>query len=248
MDALVARIGDEILARVDRSSEPRLAPESGRWQRPSGGYAAAIESVALGGGITAGPLDAACAQAAELGVRAIWTASSWTPRAYRRLSGSAVRIGAAIGFPFGDSTPAAKCAEAETAVASGAQELLTTLNAGAWLSGERDRAYADLLAVCELASAASIPVTVALDLNALEDSELVRAAIAAELAGAKAIQCSGGWPSRVRRLAEAVGDDLVVGAAVDADSFASASGYAAAGARRLAVSKPEAVLRGAPRS
>lgn len=250
MDALVERIGDEILARVGSSKAP--VAEASAWPRPDGGYSSAVEAMALGAGVTAASIDKTCAEACYFGLRAVWTASSWTPRAYQRLSGKPVRIGAAVGFPHGDAAPAAKRAEAETALTAGAQELLTTLNGGAWLSGERDRAYVDLLAVCELASSADAPVTVAIDSAALNGSELVRAAIAAQLAGATAIQLSG-WPTgaapqpdQVRLLAEALGDDLIVGAAGSVTAFSTAAAYAAAGATRIGACDAAALLAGAP--
>lgn len=250
MDALVERIGDEILARVGGPKAPSAAASA--WPRPQRGYASVIEAMALGSGVTAGSLDATCAAASALGLRAVWTASSWTPRAYRLLTGGSVRIGAAVGFPHGDATPAAKRADAETALMAGAEELLTTLNAGAWLSGERDRAWVDLLAVCELARSAGAPVTAALDAASLDGPQLVRAAIAARLAGASAIQLSG-WPAggsprpeQVRLLADAVGEDLIVGAAGSVTTFATAAAYAAAGAARVAACDAAAVLAGAP--
>ncbi len=232
MDALVERIGDEILARLQAAPSVTVEPDSASpavWPRPPGGYAAALETAALGPGLTARAVDAACAQALELGVRAVWTAASWTPRAYCRLSSGAVCIGAAVGYPFGDSTPVAKRAEAETALTAGAAELLTVFNTGAWLSGERERAYVDLLAVCGLGA----PVTAVLDAALLSDNELVRAAIAANLAGAQTVQCGAGYSShgslefrKVRLVADAVGEERIV-AAGGVSGFAHAAGCAA---------------------
>ena len=254
MDALVEKIGDEILARVGGPGKPAPEAVTLEWRRPVNGYASVLETLALGPRITADSLNAACEQAVQLDIRLVWTASSWTPRAHRRLRGTAVRVGATIGYPFGDSTPAAKCCEAESALLAGAEELLTTLNAGAWLSAERDRAYGDLLAVCELAAAASAPVTVAVPADQLDDTELVRIAIAARLAGATAIQCSG-WTahsapsaSKVSRLAASFGDDLIIGVAGCIDGFSAAAACASAGADRIGVADPAAVLRGTRQS
>jgi deoxyribose-phosphate aldolase len=252
MDALVERIGDEILARLQAAPPSAAAPKSVEpavWPRPRQGYAAVLETAALGPAITARAVDEVCVQARELGVRAVWTAASWTPRAYRGLRGGPVRLGASIGYPYGDSTPVAKRAEAEMALSAGAIELLTVFNAGAWLSGERERAYVDLLAVCGFGA----PVTAVLDVGLFPDDDLVRASIAAGLAGAATIQCVAGpaphrspdW-RKVRLAADAAGDEHIV-AAGGVAGFAEAAWCAAAGARRLMVADPAGVLRDAPR-
>ena len=257
MDALVERIGDEILARLGRlpvvpSASP-AALGAVSWPRPAGGHAARLEACATGLSMSAGAVEQLCVQAAALGLRALWTAASWTPRALRALAGSKVRLGATVGFPWGDAPPAAKRAEAEIALSNGAVELLTTLDAGAWRSGEWDRVYADLRGVCDVAAGARAPVAVAIAAAPLDEAALLKAAIAAKLAGATAVYVAG-WssgrrlePARLRRLHEAIGDDLALGVWDEADHFGAAAAWVAAGADRLASRDPAAVLAGAPR-
>ncbi|MBI1356218.1 MAG: hypothetical protein GC160_17895 [Acidobacteria bacterium] len=259
MDALVERIGDEILARLGRgpalATGPNLLSTSGpaSWPRPQDGYAARLEAGAAGPGVTAGAVEAACGQAVELGLRAVWTAGSWTARALRVVGGSSVRLGAVTGFPYGDSPTAAKRVEAEVALSNGAAELLTSFDAGAWASGEWDRVYADLIGVGEVATSAGAAWGVAVEAAALDEAAVVKAAIAAKLAGAGAIYL-GGWashaafgPARVGHVREAVGDEVAVGVWGEMAGFGAAAAWAAAGACRLSCPDPAAVLREAPR-
>lgn len=262
MDALVERIGDEILTRVQDA--PALSGDAGKapsWAPPQGGYAAALDVMAVGPALTAAALDELCAEAAAAGARAVWTASSWVPRTHRRLAGSGVKAGAVLNFPYGDAAPAAKRSEAETALLAGAAELWTCLHAGAWLSGEVDRAYADMAAVCELGAQAQAAVTVALDAALLRDSELLRAAVAAKLVGASAVHLTAGRaaalgpagqgasdPAGLARLHAGLGGDLPLAAGMEVSTFPQASRLASAGAVRIGVVSPAAVLSGAPRS
>ncbi|MCV2395652.1 deoxyribose-phosphate aldolase [Actinotalea sp. M2MS4P-6] len=80
-------------------------------------------------------IRAACAQAKDVDVAALYTNPCWTPVVADELAGSGVRTGVALGFPYGTTTLRTKLAEAEEALAAGGTALDMVINIGALKDG-----------------------------------------------------------------------------------------------------------------
>jgi len=108
------------------------------------------------------------------------------------LRGSAVRIASvATAFPSGQSFTSIKVAETEQAVQAGAHEIDMVIDRGAFLSGDYQRVYDEIVAVKEACGAAHLKVI--LETGELGNYDAVRrASILAMAAGADFIKTSTG--------------------------------------------------------
>jgi deoxyribose-phosphate aldolase len=108
------------------------------------------------------------------------------------LHGSSVRIASvATAFPSGQSFTPIKVAETEQAVAAGAHEIDMVIDRGAFLSGDYQRVYDEIVAVKEACGAAHLKVI--LETGELGNYDAVRrASILAMAAGADFIKTSTG--------------------------------------------------------
>lgn len=86
--------------------------------------------------LTADDIRAGARLARESGVAAFYTNTAWTELVAAELAGSGVRVGAAVGFPFGNGSTAAKLFEAHDALDSGATAVDMVVNIGAWRAGD----------------------------------------------------------------------------------------------------------------
>lgn len=93
----------------------------------------------------------ACDEAVEQHYASVVVWPCWAVHAARRLSGSEVKVGTVVGFPFGANTTRVKAFETESAIASGAQELDVVINISAVKSGDGTRARRDLEEILEAA-------------------------------------------------------------------------------------------------
>ncbi len=232
IDALVARVGDEILARLGSghgpgyglshgpvsASEP--APVEG-WESPSTPLEKRLDLDLTAPEATADEVGLQSAQASAAGLRAVWTCSSTAPAAERALRGSATRLGVVVGFPHGSAATPAKVAEAETAVRLGACEVETLIQLAAARADDWDAVFADLNAVAGVVLAAGRTFAVALEPALLDPARLVRAAVVSHLAGARAVRVSTGYnthqapraetaPEAITRLRSALSDEVAV--------------------------------------
>ncbi|MDH7569355.1 MAG: deoxyribose-phosphate aldolase [Armatimonadota bacterium] len=92
----------------------------------------------------------------------------------QRLLGSGVKASTTVGFPHGVHTTATKVAEAQQALADGAQELDMVVNISKVLSGDWDYVRRDLAAVIEVTHAAGQKVKVIFENCYLQDVHKVR--------------------------------------------------------------------------
>lgn len=87
-----------------------------------------------------------CREAVEYGFAAVCVPPPMVKQAVRELDGKPPKVATVIGFPFGYSAVAAKLAEAEQAIADGADELdvvinLISLKAGDWVFLESEMQF-----------------------------------------------------------------------------------------------------------
>ena len=94
-------------------------------------------------------LEEGCKLAAQYGVASVCIKPYAVKRAAELLRGTGVRVGAAIGFPHGNSTSEAKRYETELACKDGAVEIDMVINIGKALSGDWDYVERDVKTVCD---------------------------------------------------------------------------------------------------
>ena len=115
-----------------------------------------------------------CRQAVKYNCASFYSSGAyWTPVVLEELAGSDVLPAAAIGFPFGSATSAAKARETEEAVARGCRALDTVMNIGALRSGHFDDVREETRAF--RAAAGDAVTKVILETCYLSDDEIKRA-------------------------------------------------------------------------
>ncbi|WP_229075719.1 deoxyribose-phosphate aldolase [Actinoplanes sp. DH11] len=159
-----------------------------------------VDLTTLEGADTPGKVRALCAKGmrpdpADPGcppVAAICVYPAMVPVAAAALAGSGVRLASvATAFPSGQAPLEVKLADTRAAVAAGADEIDMVISRGAFLAGDYDRVFAEIVAVKEACGGAHLKVI-------LETGELAtydnvrRASWLAMLAGADFIKTSTG--------------------------------------------------------
>jgi deoxyribose-phosphate aldolase len=124
--------------------------------------------------LTAHELEAGCRLARAYEVATVCVVPCFVPRASEILAGSEVRPGTTVGFPHGAHATAVKLAEAERALADGAEELDMVVNIGKVLSEDWGYVRADVKAVVDCAHAARRRAKVIFENCYLEDRHKIR--------------------------------------------------------------------------
>jgi deoxyribose-phosphate aldolase len=113
--------------------------------------------------LTDAELQAGCELAARYAVASVCIKPYAVAQAAEWLRGSAVKVGAVIGFPHANSKTAVKVFETAEACRDGAVEIDMVLNAGKALAGDWAAVEADIRAVCEEAHSHGAKVKVILE-------------------------------------------------------------------------------------
>ncbi|MCL2403499.1 MAG: deoxyribose-phosphate aldolase [Coriobacteriia bacterium] len=116
-----------------------------------------------------------CAEAVEYGFAAVCVSPLWVKLAADLLRDSEVKVCTVIGFPTGAHAASVKLAEAELALANGAQELDTVINVAALQANDIELLRDDIAPLADTAHAAGAILKVILETALLSDEEIVRA-------------------------------------------------------------------------
>lgn len=190
-------------------------------------------------------VEALIADAARLGAYSVCVSPSMLPLD----TPEGLKVAVVCGFPSGAVPTPAKAAEAEYAVANGADEVDMVINIGAAKEGDWDTVRKDIAAVKRACGSALLKVII--ESAVLDDAQVVRACQAAADAGAEYVKTSTGFhpaggasTHAVRLMRETVGDALGVKASGGIRTAEAAREMIDAGASRLGLSGTEAVLDG----
>lgn len=151
-----------------------------------------------------------------------------------------------VGFPHGGEPIGVKVAQAEHAVADGADEIDVLMNIGAYRSGDVDYVREELTSV--IAAIQPIPVKVLLESAYLHPAQVVEASRIAEECGAAFIKNGTGYSPRGAEATEialiraTVGKSVGVKAAGGIRDLDTALGLIRAGANRLGTSSTVALM------
>lgn len=211
--------------------------------------AAVIDHTLLKPEATRADVEAAVAEAADLGVFAVCVSPSMLP-----IDTGAQRTCVVAGFPSGKHHSLVKAAEARLAVDSGAHEVDVVIDVGAAVAGAFDEVFADILTVRE-AVGDGVTLKVIVESAALleyaGEPTLMTVCERAATAGASMVKTSTGFhPSggasvrAVEIMRAAVPAAVGVKASGGIRTADDAAAMLAAGANRLGLSASRAVLDG----
>ena len=208
-----------------------------------------IDHSELRPGATCADIERLCAEALAHGFATVCVNPAWTPLCVERVSGSAVKVCPAIGFPLGATTTLVKIEEVREAVALGAGEADMVINIGALKSGDLGFVEDEIAAVVR--AAAGIPIKVIIEACLLSREQKIAACEIVMRAGASFVKTSTGFNGPgatvddVRLMREAVGQHAGVKAAGGIRTYEQARMLIEAGATRIGTSAGVQILASA---
>lgn len=159
------------------------------WQ----GAASIIDHTNLRPEATPAQIVRLCEEAREFGFAAVMINPCHVALASSQLRGSAIKVGAVVGFPFGATLTSVKVFETKEALRLGAREIDMVINIGALKAGESDRVRSDIRALAELVHADGALLKVILEMGLLTQEEKVLACQLSESSGADFVKTSTGF-------------------------------------------------------
>ena len=190
-----------------------------------------------------------CEEALRYGFASVFVHPANLALAVSRVAGTAVKVGAPIGFPFGANLTTSKRAEAEDAIRLGAQELDMVLSVGALKSGERGLVESDIRGVVEIAHASGVLLKVIIETGLLTIEEKILACELSLAANADFVKtCTGfnGGAATVEDIAlmrGVVGTRAGVKASGGVRTLAAVNAMVAAGANRIGTSSGVKIMQ-----
>lgn len=198
---------------------------------------------------TTAQVDQVVEEALTHGFASVCVNGYYTKHVAEKLKNSQVKTCTVIGFPLGQMSTRAKCAETEIAVSDGAQEIDMVINVGALKEGQYDVVLEDIRAVKAACHTALLKVIIETCL--LTDEEKKKACALAMQAGADYVKTSTGFSTGgataqdVALMRSCVGEALGVKASGGIRDAAKAQEMVDAGASRLGTSATVAIVTGA---
>ncbi len=190
-----------------------------------------------------------CEEAKQYGFASVCVNSFYTALAAKELKGTDVKTCTVVGFPLGQMSTRAKCAETACAVEDGAQEIDMVINVGALKEHDDDTVLADIAAVRKECGTGVI-LKVIIETCLLNEEEKVRACGLAVKAGADFVKTSTGFSTGgateedVALMRRTVGERVGVKASGGIRDTATAERMLGAGANRLGTSATIAIVNG----
>lgn len=209
-------------------------------------YAALIDHTILAPQATKENVKQLCKEAMEYGFHSVCVNSSFVYYCAQLLKDSDVRVCTVIGFPLGAMSTAGKVAEAEQAMADGAEELDMVIHVGMVKSGDWEYVKQDISSVTEAAKGRAI-VKVILETYLLTEEEKIEACRACRECGADFVKTSTGFSKGgataedVALMRRTVGPEMGVKASGGIRSLDDAKAMVEAGATRLGTSSGVAI-------
>ena len=191
-----------------------------------------------------------CAEAREYGFGMVAINSYPVKLCRQLLEGSDVHVGAAIGFPLGQTTIEAKCLESKLAIKDGADEIDYVLNIGKVKEHDYDYIREEMTKMVEIARKHGIIVKVIFENCYLEKEEITELCRIAREVKPDFIKTSTGFGTSgatiedVKLMKETVGDEVKVKAAGGIRDYPTCKAMIAAGAQRIGTSSSIEILKG----
>ena len=183
-----------------------------------------------------------CQEADDYGFKMVAINSAPVAFCKELLKESPVHVGAAIGFPLGQTTIATKVFEATDAIKNGADEIDYVINIGELKNGNLAYIEKEMTGIVSVCQANNILSKVILENCYLTDEEKIAVCEIAKRVKPNFVKTSTGFGTGgatiedVRLMKETVGADVKVKAAGGIRDFATAKAMVEAGAERLGTS------------
>lgn len=196
----------------------------------------------------AGDIERLCDEARRYGFAMVAINPAEVERCVELLRGTAVRVGAAIGFPLGQNTAAAKAFETRDAIERGAGEIDMVINIRALQAGNVDLVRAEIAVMARVCRAAGVISKVILETCYLSDEEKRLVCSIARAEGVDFVKTSTGFgpagatAADVRLMRAAVGNQIGVKASGGVRTLDDALAMIAAGATRIGTSNSVAII------
>ena len=155
-----------------------------------------------------------CSEAKEYEFASVCVNSCYVPLCKDLLEKTRVKVCTVIGFPLGAVSTKAKRAEAEEALANGAQEIDMVINIGMLKSGEYQYVFEDINQVVLIAKRNKAVCKVILETALLTDEEKIKACLIAKEAKADFVKTSTGFSKGGATAGDVALMKYVVGSAV----------------------------------
>ncbi len=191
-------------------------------------------------------LARACNEAKNYGFAALIVNGCHVARARTALSGTPVKVGAVVGFPFGAGTTTVKIVEAMEAIKNGVDELDIVVNIGLVKSGRYDLVEIDIKNIVVLAK--NVLHKIILETGYLTPDEIKNTCAVVLRSGAEFVKTCTGYGPRgatvedVRLMRQAVGSACRVKASGGIRDLAAVSAMVEAGAERVGTSAGAAIM------
>lgn len=209
-----------------------------------------FDHTCLKAGAVKADFDRLCKEAKENGFKMVAINSS--PVAYCKslLKDTPVHVGAAIGFPLGQTTMGTKCFETQDAIRQGADEIDYVINMGELKNGNFDYIEEEMRRICDICKKAGVISKVIFENCYLEKDEIRKAAEIAKKVKPDFIKTSTGFGTGgatvedVRLMKEVVGEEIKVKAAGGIRDWETCRQMIEAGAERIGTSSSFKILEG----
>jgi deoxyribose-phosphate aldolase len=197
---------------------------------------------------TAEDIERLCEEALRYNFAMVAVNPAEVTRCVRLLAGSPVRVGAAIGFPLGQTTGEVKAYETRDSIQKGAGEIDMVINVRALQSGHVALVRREIAQMVEACRPANVISKVILETCYLTDAEKETVCRLAVDEGADYVKTSTGFGTAgatvadVRLMRAAVGQKMGIKAAGGIRDLATALALIEAGATRLGTSASVAIM------
>lgn len=197
---------------------------------------------------TAENIEKLCAEARKYNFAMVAINPAEVETCVKLLEGSPVRVGAAIGFPLGQTTTECKAFETRDAIEKGATEIDTVINVRALQKGRLDivkKEIEDMVAICK---PAGVICKVILETCYLSDTEKETVCRIAKEAGVDFVKTSTGFGTAgatvedVALMRRVVGPEIGVKAAGGIRDLNTALAMIKAGATRIGTSSGVSIV------
>lgn len=197
---------------------------------------------------TAENIEKLCAEARKYNFAMVAINPAEVETCVKLLEGSPVRVGAAIGFPLGQTTTECKAFETRDAIEKGATEIDTVINVRALQKGRLDivkKEIEDMVAICK---PAGVICKVILETCYLSDTEKETVCRIAKEAGVDFVKTSTGFGTAgatvedVALMRRVVGPEIGVKAAGGIRDLDTALAMIKAGATRIGTSSGVSIV------
>jgi len=201
-----------------------------------------IDHTLLRADATASELKQLCQEAEKYGFKMVAINSYPVKQCRKYLKDSSVHVGAAIGFPLGQTTIAAKVFEVEDAIQNGADEIDYVINVGKLKEGDLAYIRQEMEQIVSTARKGEILSKVILETCYLTDEEKIQVCQIAKEVQPDFVKTSTGFGTAgatvadVKQMKQTVGDTVKVKAAGGIRDLATALEMIEAGAERLGTS------------